>query len=119
MARKSARRGGGRPGSIVSSLKGLVESVAERVLTRVQKDLPGRDQLRALERQVRGLARRVDSRIGRVGVRRVGRPRLNRKCKVAGCGLPHVAQGYCSKHYQAWRRRNMKRSRRVGARAGR
>jgi hypothetical protein len=90
------------------ALRALVDGVADRLLQRVQKGLPTREQVRDLEKEIRGLERKLDSVRLRAAPSRVGRPRLDRKCKVAGCGLPHVAQGFCSKHYQAWRRRKMR-----------
>lgn len=104
MARRKTDRHSERSATITDSLKGFVEAVVERVLVRVRKELPGRDRIRALETHLRRLTKRVEAR-SRPGSRKVGRPRLNRKCKVAGCGLPHVAHGFCSKHYQSWRRR--------------
>lgn len=29
----------------------------------------------------------------------------NRICEIPGCGKPHLAQGYCNKHYHRWRKR--------------
>ncbi len=113
MARRERRGAAGRGMGVTASLKGLVEAIAERVVERASRQLPGREQLRHVERELRRLARRVESGSGRPGARRVGRPRSNRKCKVNGCGLPHVAQGFCSKHYQAWRRRKLQGSTRA------
>jgi hypothetical protein len=99
-------------------MKGLVEAIAERVIARAEKRLPDRDQLKGLERQVRGLSRRIESSVRRRRGR-VGRPRSHRKCQVPGCGLPHVAQGYCSRHYQAARRKKLQRvARRTVGRRG-
>ncbi len=108
MRQKRRTRARGRSVPIAESLKGLVEAVVDRVLARVQRELPDRDQIRTLEKDLHRLTKRVEARGLRGGGRRVGRPRLDRKCKVAGCGLPHVAQGFCSKHYQAWRRRKIR-----------
>ena len=108
MARTTTRQGaGGSTSALASSLRRLIESVTERVWIRVRKDLISRAEIRALEREVRALARKVETARFRSDRSRVGRPRLDRKCKVPGCGFPHVAQGFCSKHYQAWRRRKM------------
>ncbi len=108
MTRTSTRQSAtGSGGALASSLRRLVESVTERVWVRVRKDLISRAEIRSLEREVRALARKVDTVRLRSDRNRVGRPRLDRKCRVSGCGLPHVAQGFCSKHYQAWRRRSM------------
>jgi hypothetical protein len=103
----------GNSPQLTVSLRALVDGVAERLLQRVQKGLPTREQLRALEKEVRLLGRKLDAVRLRSTPSRVGRPRLDRKCKIGGCGLPHVAQGFCSKHYQAWRRGKM-RARAVG-----
>jgi hypothetical protein len=100
-------RGSERSASIGTALKALVEAVAVRLLEQAERRLPSREQVRRLERQVARLGRRIEAGRGRVGVRRVGRPRTDRKCKMSGCELPHVAQGYCSKHYQAWRRKKL------------
>lgn len=105
MPRKKTGRGRERTVTLTDTLKGLVESVADHVLLRVRRELPNREQIRALEMHLRRLTKRVEAKGLRGTGRKVGRPRLNRKCKVAGCGLPHVAQGFCSKHYQSWRRR--------------
>lgn len=108
MSRGSTRPGmNGSGGALASSLRHLVESVTERVWSHMRKDLISRAEIRALEREVRALARKVDTVRLHSDKNRVGRPRLDRKCRVGGCGLPHVAQGFCSKHYQAWRRRTM------------
>jgi hypothetical protein len=98
-------------------MKSLVEAIAERVIASAERRLPDRDQLKDLQRQLRGLARRIESTSRRRG--RVGRPPSHRKCQVPGCGLPHVAQGYCSRHYQAWRRKRLQGDRRMAARRGR
>ena len=109
MARRgTGGRGTGRKASIGTALKALVEAVAARVLERAERRLPSREQVNRLERQVARLSRRIESRGGRLGARRVGRPHTDRKCKMPGCGLQHVAQGFCSKHYQAWRRRRLR-----------
>ena len=108
MARTTTRpSANGSAGALASSLRHLVESVTERVWVRMRKDLISRAEIRSLEREVRALARKVETVRLSSDRSRVGRPRLDRKCRVAGCGLPHVAQGFCSKHYQAWRRRTM------------
>lgn len=108
MSRARARQSpNGSGGALASSLRLLVESVTERVWLRMRKDLVSRAEIRSLEREVRALSRKVDTVRLRSDKNRVGRPRLDRKCRVSGCGLPHVAQGFCSKHYQAWRRRTM------------
>jgi hypothetical protein len=119
MARRGRRGGRARVSGIANSFRGLVEAIADKVVTRVQKQLPGRDQLKGLERQVRSLTRRIETGASRSGVRRVGRPRSHRKCQVPGCGLPHVAQGFCSRHYQAWRRRKLQRAGRRARRTAR
>lgn len=113
------KRGGGRTGggSVATSVKSLVEAIAERVIASAERRLPDRDQLKDLQRQMRGLARRIES--SSRGRGRVGRPRTNRKCQVARCGLPHVAQGYCSRHYQAWRRKRLQADRPAGQRGRR
>lgn len=90
-----------------ASLKGLVEAIADAVRESLESRFPSREELRDLERSVRELNRRVDALAVRPGVRRVGRPRSDRKCEMEGCNSPHVAQGFCSKHYQAWRRKNL------------
>jgi len=89
---------------IPCSLRDLVEAVVERVVARVQRKLPGLEQIRELESRVRRLGRRVESGGFRVGASRAGRPPLYRECTIEGCGLPHTARGFCSKHYQVWRR---------------
>ncbi len=106
MARTVRRRR--RRASVASSIRGLLDVVADRVVYRVQRSVAARAQVRDLERQVRVLSRRVEAGLARIGPRRVGRPRSNRRCKVKRCGLPHVAHGFCSRHYQAWRRRMLK-----------
>ena len=116
MARR--KTGGGRLGrSVAGSVKSLVEAIAERVIASAERRLPNRDQLKDLQRQMRGLARRIESSSRPRG--RVGRPRSNRKCQVPGCGQPHVAQGYCSRHYQARRRKRIQGEARAGARRSR
>lgn len=108
MARRTTRPGAnGSTTALAVSLKHLVESVTERVWLRVRRDLISREEIRTLEREVRALARKVDLVRFRKAPSHVGRPRLDRKCKIASCGLPHVAQGFCSKHYQSWRRKQM------------
>ncbi len=29
---------------------------------------------------------------------------MARVCTIEGCGLPHLARGWCNKHYERWRR---------------
>jgi hypothetical protein len=36
-------------------------------------------------------------------------PSDSRSCKVAGCERPHKAKGYCSLHYNRWRRQQPRR----------
>jgi hypothetical protein len=99
-----------------ASLRGLVEAITERVLARVEKKAPDREELRAVKRDLRNLQRRLEAATGRVVARRPGRPRSDRKCKARACGRPHVAQGFCSKHYQAWRRKRLKREEKLASR---
>ena len=106
MARK--RRQAVRASSLSAALRQVVEAIARKVVSEVQRQLPDRRQLRQVERQLNRLSRRVGTVAGRPGARRVGRPRSNRRCKAPGCGLSHVAQGLCSKHYQAWRRKKLR-----------
>jgi hypothetical protein len=101
--RKSAPRISGAR-QMNASLKSLVESITESVTASLEQRFPRREELREIERSVRELSRKVDALASRPGVRRVGRPRSDRQCEIQGCAAPHVAQGYCSKHYQAWRR---------------
>jgi hypothetical protein len=118
MARKGeGRHGGSRSATIGVALKDLIEAVADKVFERVERRLPAREHLKEIERQIARLSRRIEASDGRVRVRRVGRPRSDRKCKVAGCELPHVAQGFCSKHYQAWRRKSMRAAAKSASRA--
>jgi hypothetical protein len=35
-------------------------------------------------------------------------------CKVKGCRLPVRCKGYCAKHYQAWRRKKLKGTKKTG-----
>ncbi len=97
-----------RSSTLSAALRQVVEAIARKVVSEVQRQIPERQQLRRVERQLSRLTRRAASVGGRAGARRVGRPRTNRRCKVQGCGLPHVAQGLCSKHYQAWRRKRLR-----------
>jgi hypothetical protein len=106
MATKRKKSAGGGIRRVNAPVKNLVEAITETVLERIMSQLPTREEIRDLERMVRELSRKVDALSKRKGARKVGRPRSNRKCEVAGCDLPHVAQGYCSRHYQAWRRKN-------------
>ena len=124
---RQARRGRPSTAGVTASLRGLIEHIAEQVVARVERRLPGRDELRSVERQMRELSRRVEAR-GAGQRRGPGRPRSNRTCEARGCDLPHVAHGFCSKHYQAWRRKSLqqqagagtaKRARRRGRKAGR
>lgn len=114
---RARRKRAVRSGAVTASLRNLIESIATRVADRMSKTIAGRDEIRSLERQVKDLARRVDARGARTGARRPGRPPSNKVCKVRGCGLKHVAQGYCSKHYQAWRRKAMAAQAATGKRA--
>ena len=108
MARRRSRgEGVGRPATAGAALRRLIEVIAEQVLERVRSEIPDRESLRRIERQVRRLDRRVEAGGGRLEVRRVGRPRSDRKCTVPGCGRRHVAHGLCSRHYQARRRRKL------------
>ncbi len=106
MARK--RMQAARSSTLSAALRDVVEAIARKVVSEVQRQLPERQQLRHVERQLNRLSRRVGRGHGMPGARRVGRPRSNRRCKIQGCGLPHVAQGLCSKHYQAWRRKRLR-----------
>ncbi len=106
MARK--RKQAVRSSTLSAALRQVVEAIARKVVSEVQRQIPERQQLRRVERHLDRLSRRVGSGHGRPGTRRVGRPRSNRRCKIPGCGLPHVAQGLCSKHYQAWRRKRLR-----------
>jgi hypothetical protein len=97
-----------RPANLNAALKSLVEAIASRVVDRVQQQIPEKAQMRRVERQLARLVHRAERGAGAPGARRVGRPRSDRRCKMRGCGLSHVAQGFCSKHYQAWRRKNLR-----------
>ena len=95
-------KGGTR--KVNAAARGFVDSVAQLVADKVKEELPTREEFRELKRAVRELQRKLRSGTGVAGLRKAGRPRSNRKCEVAGCNRPHVAQGYCSRHYQARRR---------------
>ncbi|MBZ5639566.1 MAG: hypothetical protein LAO51_12545 [Acidobacteriia bacterium] len=97
-----------RSTSLGAALRQLVDAIARKVVDRVQRQIPEREQLRRIERHIARLARRVETGRRPGGARRVGRPRSNRRCNVRGCARPHVAQGLCSKHYQARRRKNLR-----------
>lgn len=103
-ASRKAKQGKGGIRKVNAPVKDLVAAITETVLERILTQLPGKEEIKEIERNVRELSRRVDAMAKRKESRRVGRPRSNRKCEVAGCNLPHVAQGFCSRHYQAWRR---------------
>jgi len=100
--RKQVARVGAR--QVNAAARGFVDSVAQSVVDKVKEDLPTREEFRELKRTVRVLQRKLRSGSGAAGPRKAGRPRSNRKCEVAGCNRPHVAQGFCSRHYQAQRR---------------
>ncbi len=97
-----------RSSTLSAALRQVVEAIARKVVSEVQRQIPERQQLRRVERHLSRLSRRVAQARGASGARRVGRPRSNRRCKIPGCGLPHVAQGLCSRHYQAWRRKRLR-----------
>jgi hypothetical protein len=101
---KKSRYAKGGIRKVNAPVKDLVSAITETVLERILGQLPSREDIKELERNLRELSRRVEALSRRKEARRVGRPRSDRKCEVAGCNLPHVAQGYCSRHYQAWRR---------------
>ena len=101
---KKTRQAKGGIRKVNAPVKDLVSAITETVFERILTQLPGKEEIRELERNLRELSRRVDALSKRKESKRVGRPRSNRKCEVAGCNLPHVAQGFCSRHYQAWRR---------------
>ena len=86
-----------------AAARGFVDSVARSVADKVKEGVPTREEFRELKSAVRELQRKLRSGSS-AGARKAGRPRSNRKCEVAGCNLPHVAQGFCSRHYQARRR---------------
>ena len=100
--RKQAARGGVR--KVNAAARGFVDSVAQSVAEKIKEELPTREEFRDLKKAVRELQRKLQSGSGTAGPRKAGRPRSDRKCEVAGCNRPHVAQGYCSRHYQARRR---------------
>ena len=95
--------------SLSGSLKGLIEAIAEQVVQRLHSELPTRDDVKSLERHLRTLSRQVRTGARKAARGRVGRPPTDRRCKLNACNQPHVARGYCSMHYQAWRRRKMAR----------
>ena len=106
MARK--RRSSVRATTLSAALRNLVEAVARKVMDEAKREIPEKHRVRRIERQLARLTRRFGSASRRPAVRGVGRPRSNRRCKIPACGLPHVAQGLCSKHYQAWRRKKIR-----------
>lgn len=116
MASRTRRKVGKTPG-VAASLRQLVEAIAEGVVEKARRRLPERGQIRDLERQLTRLTKRITVSGGKVGIRRVGRPRADRQCNLPGCGLPHVAHGFCSKHYQSWRRRRLKKATRARRRS--
>jgi len=100
--RKQVAKGGVR--KVNAAARGFVDSVAQSVAEKVREEMPTREEFRELKKAVRELERKLRSGTGTGGRRKAGRPRSNRKCEVAGCSRPHVAQGFCSRHYQAQRR---------------
>ena len=98
-----------RVASLSGSLKGLIEAIADQVVERLQSDLPTRQDVKSIERHLRTLSRQVRTGARKAARGRVGRPPTDRRCKLNSCNQPHVARGYCSMHYQAWRRRKMAR----------
>jgi hypothetical protein len=97
-----------RATSLGVALKLLVDGIASKVVDRVRRQMPEREQLRRIEKELARLSHRVGQGRATLAARRVGRPRADRRCKMRGCGLPHVAHGLCSKHYQAWRRKRLR-----------
>jgi hypothetical protein len=93
---------------VSDALRLLVDGIASKVADEVGRRFPEKERLRRIERQLARISRRLGSRNVALSVRRVGRPRSDRRCKVGGCGLPHVAHGFCSKHYQSWRRKRLR-----------
>jgi hypothetical protein len=95
--------------ALSAALRNLVEAVARKVMDEVRREIPERNRVRRIERQLARLSRRLGSGGRASGAKRVGRPRSDRRCTVRGCSLPHVAQGLCSKHYQARRRQKLRK----------
>ena len=64
MARRRSRgEGVGRPATAGAALRRLIEVIAEQVLERVRSEIPDRESLRRIERQVRRLDRRVEETV--------------------------------------------------------
>ncbi|GEM_PF-5503542 len=104
MATRKKRSGKGGKRQLNASTKSFVDAVADVVLERLTPKVPSREEFRELRKLLREVVRKSRSRSAGSG-RSVGRPRSNRKCEMAGCDRPHVAQGLCSRHYQAKRRK--------------
>ncbi len=100
--RRQVAKGGVR--QVNAAARVFVDSVARSVAEMVKEELPSREEFRELKKAVREMQRKLRSGGGASGPRKAGRPRSNRKCEVAACSRPHVAQGFCSRHYQAHRR---------------
>lgn len=102
MASRSKKKTTRGPRPTRAVMSALVEAVSTQVLDRIKKEVPSRDAVRELRRDVQ----RIVTRLERVSADRPrrGRPPSNRKCTVKGCNEKHVAHGFCSKHYQHWRR---------------
>jgi hypothetical protein len=111
--RKKVVKSGAR--QVNAAAQGLVDSVARAAADKVREDVPTREEFRELRRAVRELQRRLKSGSS-TGRRKAGRPRSNRKCEVSGCNRSHVAQGFCSRHYQAKRRETQAAAARKAAR---
>ncbi len=102
MAKRSTKRGPRKRNPTRTAVSALVEAVSEQVMQHVRKELPSKDAFNELRRDVRRIGTRLER--ASAGRPRRGRPPSNRKCTVRGCSEKHVAHGYCSKHYQQWRR---------------
>jgi hypothetical protein len=119
MATGKRRGSGGGKRQLNASTNTFVDAVADVILERLRSEVPSQDEFRELRKTVQELLRKSRSRTGGGSGRGVGRPRSDRKCGIDGCSRPHVAQGYCSRHYQAQRREEqVKKAKRKTSRSG-
>ena len=94
---------------VPESVDALIEAIADRVVQRLLAEVPSEAEFEELRQDVAELGRLVRAADGRPP-KKAGRPRRHRLCKLPGCASPHVAHGLCSRHYQRWRRRNLRDS---------
>ncbi len=99
----------------VSSSKSLERGIKQALRT---PDIPTKKDIEKIKIKIASMDMKLNKLImkkrAKVATTKPGKKKVKKICKVKGCNLPYRSKGYCEKHYQAWRKGKLGKSKVVG-----